>query len=248
MAVSVPSGVVWPAPRPAAAQALVCFSFCGGGTSPFRPWMKELPEDVDLALVCYPGRERRIAERAAQTWADLMDDALASVRAVAGRPYVLFGHSLGAWVAFEVAAAVERSGGPAPRALVVSASNAPSRAASERRVRPRAGDSDEHLLDWMRRAGQLSELVVADPDLRAMALELFRADKRAAESYEFTPGRKVLAPVQVLCGTDDPHVRNDDDWPALAAGPYRFDRLPGGHFYTPDVWAALPRQIAALGR
>jgi surfactin synthase thioesterase subunit len=200
---------------------------------------------VDLALVCYPGRERRITEPAAQTWTGLMGDALASVRAI-DRPYVLFGHSMGAWVAFEIAAAVERDGGQAPQAVVVSASNAPSQAARERLMSPRATDTDEDLLGWMRRVGQLNELVLADPDLRSMALELFRADHRAIESYEFASGRTVRAPLQVLRGADDSQVRGEDDWPALASGGYSFDTLPGGHFYTPEVWAALPRWMAAL--
>jgi surfactin synthase thioesterase subunit len=245
MVASSPSGLVWPAARPGAARVLVCLSFCGGGTSPFRSWINALPADVDLAMVCYPGRERRIAEPAVQTWTGLMDDVLASVRTI-DRPYVLFGHSLGAWVAFEVAAAAERGGGPAPQALVVSASNAPSRAAQERLLSPHAADSDELLLEWMRRVGQLSELIVADPDLRAMALELFRADKRAAESYEFALGRTVGAPMQLLCGAEDTQVRGEDGWPELAAGEFRFDLLPGGHFYTPPVWAALPTHMVAL--
>ncbi|HZM74977.1 MAG TPA: alpha/beta fold hydrolase [Candidatus Limnocylindrales bacterium] len=225
---------------------LVCLSFCGGGTTSFRPWAGALAEDVDLALVCYPGRERRIAEPAMSTWTGLMDDVLALVRSLAHRPYVLFGHSMGAWVAFEVAAAAERDGWPAPRALIVSASSPPSRAAQERLAPPTLGASDEQVLDWMRRVGQLSELIIADPGLRALTLELFRADRRASDSYEFTPGRMVRAPLQVLSGVDDPQVTDEGGWRALAAGDYRFDKLPGGHFYTPEIWAQLPRHIAAL--
>jgi len=225
---------------------LVCFSFCGGGTAAFRPWAGVLSQDVDLALVCYPGRERRIVEPLVHTWAELMDDVLASVRSLAHRPYVLFGHSLGAWIAYEVAAAAERDGWRAPQALVVSASSPPSRAAQEQRVQPTANDTDEFLLDWMRRVGQLSELIVADPDLRALALDLFRADKRVTASYRFTPGRTVRTPVQVLSGVEDTLVSGEDEWRELAAADYRFDKLPGGHFYTPEVWAQLPNRIAAL--
>jgi surfactin synthase thioesterase subunit len=246
MVASFATGLVWPAPRPTAAQVLVCFSFCGGGTTAFRAWTEALGPDVDLALVCYPGRERRFTEPFAQTWTELMDDVLASVRSLAHRPYVLFGHSLGAWVAFEVASAAERAGWQAPQALVVSASSPPTLAAQERVTPPTAADTDELLLEWMQRVGQLSELVVADPGLRALALDLFRADKRAAASYEFTPGRTVQAPMQVFSGADDSQIFGVDGWRALAAGEYRFDELPGGHFYTPDVWAQLPRRITAL--
>jgi surfactin synthase thioesterase subunit len=89
------AGVVWPSPRPAAARVLVCFTYCGGGPAVYRHWSRALPADVDLALVCLSGRERRLAEPPAQRWDDLMREALAAVRSVAARPYVLFGHSMG---------------------------------------------------------------------------------------------------------------------------------------------------------
>jgi len=243
---SFATSVVWPAPRPTAAQVLVCFSFCGGGTTAFRPWANALSPDVDLALVCYPGRERRIVEPLAQTWTDLMDDVLASVRSIAHRPYVLCGHSLGAWVAFEVAVAAERGGFEPPRALVVSASNPPTAAPQERVMSPTANDPDEVLLDWMRREGQLPEIVIADPGLRGLALDLFRGDKRAAATYEFTPGSTVRAPMQVFSGAEDTVIWDAEGWRAHAAGDYRHDRLAGGHFYTPEIWAQFPQQIAAL--
>jgi surfactin synthase thioesterase subunit len=241
------TGIMWPAPRPDATQVLVCFGYCGGGTVPFRLWHTVLSETVDLALVCYPGRERRIAEPPAHTFDELVQDALASVYPLAHRPYVLFGHSMGAWVAFEVAVHLERSAAPPPQALIVSASTAPSLAEREQARPPRADTDDEELLDWMRRAGQLPELILAEPDLRQFAVDLFRADKLASESYRFRPGSTVRAPMQVLRGVDDDEIDADDAaWSALAAGPCRIDRLPGGHFYTHEVWAALPRHMRAV--
>jgi len=238
-------GVVWPARRPYADQLLVCLSYRGGGTAAFRPWARVLADDCDLALICYPGRERRFSEPALRDWPTLFGDALAAVRSVADRPYVLFGHSTGTWMAFEVAVAMERSSNP-PVALVVSAGNAPTRAEEERRRTPRAGAPDEDLLRWMVRFGQLPPVVLADPDARQMALDLFRADSWAADSYEYVPGRTVRAPLHVLCGTDDAQVDGDGGWEPLATGGYRLDRLPGGHFYTTDVWATLPRWMPAV--
>jgi surfactin synthase thioesterase subunit len=238
------NGVLWPAPRPDATRVLVCFGFCGGGTSAFRSWVHAVPADVDLALVCLPGRERRIAEPPAQRWDDLMTEALTSLRSVVSRPYVLFGHSLGAWVAFDAAVHMEQSGGPRPSALVVSASNPPSRAARERRQAPSSQTSDAELLDWLCRVGQLPAAIVADPALCQLALDLFRADKRAAESYAWVPGTTVRCPMLLLRADDDIFVEPADTaWSALASGPYRYERLPGGHFYTPDIWAELPHHM-----
>jgi surfactin synthase thioesterase subunit len=237
------AGVVWPRPRPAATRVLVCFSYCGGGPAGYRGWLATLPEDVDLALVCLPGRERRMAEPAVRTWDELMREAVTATRAAAGRPYLLFGHSLGAWVAFEVAVRMQAAGTPA-QALVVSAANPPSRAAQERHRPPTSATPDVDLLEWMTRSGQLAPQVRADPGLCQLAVDLYRADKRAAESYEFVPGRTVSAPLRRLAGEQDPDVDPaDGGWRALAAGGYDERVLPGGHFYTPEIWATLPDQL-----
>jgi surfactin synthase thioesterase subunit len=235
------SGVVWPDPRPSAARVLVCFGFCGGSPTAFRPWLRSIPPDVDLALVCLPGRDRRAGEPPLAEWGALMREAVTSLRSVIDRPYVVCGHSMGAWVAFEATVALQDAGGPAPDALVVSASNAPSRSDLERRSSPDSGASDETLLAWLREVGQLPEIVLSEPGLRQLALDLFRADKRAAESYRFTAGTTVGCAVRHLCAENDPHVDPADEaWSELVTGPYRRDVLAGGHFYTDDIWASLP--------
>ncbi|WP_433393078.1 thioesterase II family protein [Micromonospora sp. KLBMP9576] len=241
--------MVHPLGRSDAARSLVCLPFCGGGTGSYRGWAQAVDDDTDLALVCYPGREARFTEPFARTWDELAADATECVLLAADRPYTLFGHSMGGWMAFDVATRIERTGGPTPDVVVVSACNAPFRGVTERDRFPRREDSDGRLLDWMRQAGALPDYASVDPELSSIAVDLMRADVRIRDSYSPDPGRRTRLPVQVLHGVDDPIVdpRVADEWAVAAAGPLRVDALPGGHFYDPSTWSGLPRRFARSG-
>ena len=239
--------VVRARPNPAASRTLVCLGFCGGGSGAYLPWVDVLPADVELAVVCYPGREGRFLDEYAPDWAALAADATAAVTAAASRPYVLFGHSMGGWMAFDVADRLARQGGPQPEALVVSSANAPSRGLTPRDMFPSRQDTDDQLLDWMRTNGLMPSYVLDDPELREMALDLMRADIRVRDTFRYTDGR-VTVPLQVLTGSTDQVIVPDTaaQWRALAAGAYSHVELSGGHFYTPPTWRTLPRHIEAL--
>jgi surfactin synthase thioesterase subunit len=240
--------LVRPRPNPAASRMLVCLSYCGGGTSAFRRWAAELDDDVELAIVCYPGREGRFTEPFCQDWEALATEVLTALHSLGGRPFVLFGHSMGAWLAFDVAARLEQRGVRGPEALVVSASDAPSRYAAIRDRPPLVTDSDEALRAWLRRVGQLDEEILADPDLQQMALDLLRADMRVSDTYRYMPGVTVRAPMHLLYGAEDeePAAEVARRWRLLAAGEFRADVLPGGHFYTEETWAGLPNVMLGV--
>ncbi|MFI1105066.1 thioesterase II family protein [Streptomyces melanogenes] len=232
------------------ARTLVCLGFCGGGTASFHSWIPALPDDTDLVAVCYPGREGRFLEECAESWDELAADAAHAVAQVAAEgPYILFGHSMGGWMAFEVTARLAAAGTPVPQALVVSACNAPDQGLSERDRFPAQGQHDGELLDWMRTHGLLPAHVLEEPELTEMAVELMRADIRARDTFTFAPGTRVDVPLQVFSGEDDPVIGDDlgPRWAGLTTGAFRHDVLPGGHFYTPALWNALPTRIAALG-
>ncbi|GAA0472166.1 alpha/beta fold hydrolase [Streptomyces sp. NPDC046215] len=232
-----------------AERTLVCLGFCGGGTAAYHEWAAAMPAGTDLLAVCYPGREGRFAEEYADTWDALAQDATAAVRAAtsSGGPYVLFGHSMGGWMAFDVTTRLAAAGDPLPDTLVVSSCNAPDRGLTARDRFPARGDADGELLTWMSVHGLLPAHVLDDEDLTEMAVELMRADIRVRDTFTYT-GARITVPLQVLSGAEDAVVGDDagDRWGGLTTAAHRHDVLPGGHFYTPGVWRTLPDRIPAL--
>jgi surfactin synthase thioesterase subunit len=227
---------------------LICCGFSGGGTVPFREWADVLAPDVELVLLCLPGREDRFPEPAAETWDELFADALAAVSTVLDKPYDLFGHSMGALVAHELAAHFERTGMRAPGTVIASSCEAPSNWAQHLTVPPTHEDTDAELEEWITTSGKLDEAVREEPELLEMALELLRADLCAAATYRYAAGPPLRTPVEFVHGTDDPDV--DDEvvarWRASTEGGFTVTRLPGGHFYTDEVWPRLPAAFACL--
>lgn len=233
---------------PGATRILVCLGFCGGGTRPYLSWTEAMPPETELAAVCYPGREGRFTEAFAESWDELAEDAFAAVESVADRPYVLFGHSMGGWMAFDVASRISERDGAAPEALVVSSANPPNRRLTPQDMFPSQSYSDRELLHWMQTFGLMPRPVLESPELREIAVELMRADIQVRDSFYYHDGATVAVPLQVLTGDTDPVIDPSaaELWRKLATGKFRHDRLPGGHFYTPEVWAGLPTRIAAL--
>ena len=238
------AAVYRPRPRPRADRVLVCLSYCGGGTVPFRPWADTVPEDTELALICYPGREARFGTPFARDWTVLRDDVVRAVRSLGDRPYIVFGHSMGSWLAFETVARLEHLGVTPPEALVVSGGEAPPKCHLVPDYVPRSHDSDDTIVRWMRTYGQISAAIAQEPDLVRIAVDLFRADLKVSESYRYVEGTRVSVPLRVLYGADDdePFAEVERGWRAMTTGAYEAVELPGGHYYTPEVWSQLARR------
>lgn len=236
------TSTIRPLRRDSAERVLVCLGFCGGGTAPYRGWAPLVPDDVDLALICYPGREGRFLEGHADSWDALASDAAALVRQVTDRPYLLFGHSMGGWMAYDVATRLQDQGARAADAVIVSSCNAPYESVRERDMFPARTDTNEQLMAWMRNFGALPDYVLEDADLTEMALDLMRDDIGVRDSFRCDTTKSLLSPLHVLLGEEDEVIEENAEvrWSKMAAAGFATRHLPGGHFYTPEVWASLP--------
>ena len=113
------------AARAHAKLRLVCFGHAGStGAGAFRRWARALGPAIELWAITLPGRGARAGEPFAHEWQPLIEELAGATAAQVPEPFVLFGHSLGATLAFEVTRELARLG-RSPESLIVSARGAP---------------------------------------------------------------------------------------------------------------------------
>jgi surfactin synthase thioesterase subunit len=99
---SVSSWIVTPRPLNSGTR-LFCFPYAGGGASVFRSWAdNEFLADVEVCAVQLPGRETRITESPVGDLRRLVHMLCEALEPYLDRPFVFFGHSIGALVSFEL--------------------------------------------------------------------------------------------------------------------------------------------------
>jgi surfactin synthase thioesterase subunit len=223
---------------------LFCLPHAGGGASAFRTWLNGIP-GVAVLPVQPPGREARFREAPHERMAPLVDEIATVVLDAAGSgPYAVYGHSLGALVAFETLHEIRRRGGPDPVHLFVSGSVAPHCATDD--GPPVAGMSAAQVVQMLRRLGGTPEWLLADPGALNMILPAFRADFSVKETYEYAPGPPLRVPVSVLSSTDDPRAARElqGKWQDQTIGTFRHHTLVGGHFAVFEQAEVTRRHLA----
>lgn len=225
---------------------LVCFPHAGGGASAYRTWPLGLPSDIGVLAVRYPGREDRFGDPFPPGLEALADDIADAMGELTRHRLVLFGHSMGASVAHEVALRLQKRGCP-PAALCVSARRPPHSLGAQRKF----FGPDEKIIAHVVHFDESRAAVFADPDLREIVLPAVRADYRMVDDYRGGDRPPLACPVYGYAGHDDSELTPDQmrGWADMTDDAFRLRVLPGGHFYLSAEEAALLADITnILGR
>lgn len=216
-----------------AKATLIWLPHAGGSAAFFHKLSEGLPDSIECLAAEYPGRGRRITE-------PLSDDLMGIVYEISSafgdlsdsRPIILFGHSLGARIGFEVCRHLRFVGSAVlPKLLIVSASEPPH----VERMLPLF-----HRLPEGELVGMLVEMGGGGAVSAELAQELIwanlnviRTDLRMGEMHRFIPTFKPNQNLTVYSGSQDAMVRRDvlDQWRRLFGGTTNFREFEGGHFY-----------------
>lgn len=218
-----------PLPRPTARVSLVCCPHAGGSAAFYTAWARLLPPHVELVAVQYPGRQDRLTEPAAKSMDELAGAVAEALRADrTDREHVLFGHSMGASVAWETALRLEASGA-GPRHVVVSGRPGPHR---QRPGTVHLRD-DDGLAAELRRLDGTHAALLDDPEVRAVLLPAVRSDYRLIETYRPDTAARLRCPLTAVTGDRDEEatVAEVAAWRSATSGAFSSLVLPGGHFY-----------------
>jgi surfactin synthase thioesterase subunit len=218
---------------------LVCFPYAGGGSRSYQSWQHLLPPEMDPLVIQLPGREGRLAVPLPEDLATEAVRAAAELAPLLGDRFAVFGHSMGALLAFEFVRALRD---PRPACLFVSGSLPPGKRDSAKRY---GHLDDDGLRAEIKEMGGTDLELLDDPEAWALMRPVLRADLAMCDRYQMTPGPRMECPI-VAYGS-----RDDHDVPAAAIAPWgehttaRFEQriFPGGHFYFQSIPEAFAMDL-----
>lgn len=234
--------------RAEAAVRLYCFPHAGAGASAYQPWQSLLSDQTAAVPIQLPGRETRHFEPPLTSVESLIGLLGHELAPRLEPPFALFGHSMGALIAFEFARSLRRAGASEPLGLFVSGHPAPQ---------VRAGRAPVHQLpDYalavkLKQLGGIPDVIADDPDLLAFFLPLVRADLALTETYAYRPEPELELPVFALGASRDPTTPYDQllAWREQTRGEFRVELFAGGHFFLLEhverVLALIERALAS---
>ncbi|MCR6651351.1 MAG: alpha/beta fold hydrolase [Cellvibrionaceae bacterium] len=214
------------------AVSLFCIPCAGASATMYLRWRRFLPEWIKLVPVELPGRGRRLEEPFIEDY-DLLVSRLCG-EMVIGKDgaWAIFGHSMGALLAFGITARLHSIQAPLPMAIFASASPAPAHRNSSRY--PDTGNDDALIADLHKHGGTPRE-VFENPELLRLTLDTLRADYRVCASFNYDRNMALPVPIQVFAGRhDDIEPEMIEAWQRETIRAFGLHWFDGGHFFIRD--------------
>ncbi|KVD88966.1 thioesterase [Burkholderia sp. ABCPW 14] len=241
----LPGTLTIPDRREHARHRLLMFHHACGSATNYYKWATGFPAHIEVWLVELPGRGRNLNRPAIDALPQLRD-YLRELAPELPSDYAIFGHSMGALVAYCFAHDMTQLGRP-PRWLGVSGADSPF-AASRRRAFPVHQRADAAIVDYLASLGGTPPEVFAHDELRTMLLTLAKADFRIVEAFfPLASPTPLPVPVTVFAGRQDAVLSPEglSDWQRASTRPIELRAFDGGHFYLLDDLSAVHDAVDA---
>jgi surfactin synthase thioesterase subunit len=160
---------------------LFCLPHSGSGAAQFSSWKNSLPPVVDICPIQLPGRENRFREAPLTQIRRMAEILSVELKPYLDRPYILYGYSLGALIAFELARQLRRQNAFPAVALYALARPAPN--LPQTRYPLHQLPDKPFLLELTHRFNGMSTAILQDKELVELLLPTLRADFTALETF-----------------------------------------------------------------
>lgn len=192
-----------------------------------------------------PGRESRIREPRQRDLGELTRLLAGELAELLEQPHILFGHSMGALVAYSVAVHRLAAGCRPPQALLATACAAPHVQCSA--LVPEAVDDDE-LAQRLHEIGGLPALLLQRSEWLIPLMARLRDDLSVCRSGVPAHGRPLPCPIYAFGGMRDPLVSHEHlaAWRGYTANRFELRMLDGGHFLVQELRSGLLTAVSEV--
>jgi medium-chain acyl-[acyl-carrier-protein] hydrolase len=218
-------------PKSMARLRLFCFPYAGGGASSFYTWTNQLPSDVEIIGIQMPGLESRFHEPPIKSLKSVVNILAYAIYSQLDKPFAFFGHSLGAFISFELARQLSKQFSLKPVHFFVSGIRAPQIPNSKSPIHQLPKGA--FLKELNRRYGGMIEEILQDPDLVQELLPGLRASFKMYESYKYVNGDPLDFPITAFGGLQDDTASQEDleAWGKQTKRTFTLHMMPGNHFF-----------------
>ncbi|MBN3779013.1 thioesterase [Burkholderia sp. Ac-20345] len=209
----------------------------------FQQWAQSVHADIEVCAIQLPGREERFGEALLDTFSAVAAQAAVAIRPYLDRPYALFGHSLGALLAHDIAGQLESEGLPVPIHVFVSGCRAPHLPDLDA---PMHSLPEREFAEQLRQFEGTPDEILNDAALMAHLLPMLRADFAVYESFCYRPRGPLECPITAFSGTNDRHVSEGamQAWQQHTRHAMTLLRFRGGHFFLHEHLTPITRAIS----
>jgi surfactin synthase thioesterase subunit len=252
--INIPNSNPWiviPKRRTSPRLRLFCIPYAGGSSTVFRSWPDAFAPEIEAAFIQLPGRGSRFRETPLTRVHSAVEMLNSAIEPYLDCPYVIFGHSLGALIGFELARELRRRQQPNPQHIIVCARAAPHL--------PNELTTVHHLSDDLlvrevqRRYGGIPQAILADSEMLQLFLPVLRADLEMLETYQYRPEPPLSYDMTAYGGIQDRAVTNGQlaAWANHTTGRFTQQMFPGNHFFvqnTPMFLETVISLLASIGQ
>ncbi len=224
--------------KPEAEIRLFSFPYMGGGATSFARWNDHLPDSIEVIPVHLPGREDRADEESLSDITKLVKEIADAMEPLLDKPFALYGHSIGAAMAYRLDAELKRRKKDAEH-LFLAAWFGPRQTSPFDTIRSVTSDQLMHesareMIYNHLRTLEIDEKVISNRPLMDEMMPSIRADIIMGINMEKERfGEKTETPVTAIAGKKDTVFTMDSikKWESFAQKEYQFREVDGAHLF-----------------
>jgi surfactin synthase thioesterase subunit len=226
-----------------------CFSHAGGMSYAYKEFVKLNDEVIEFHPIDTSGHGLRMKDDLLFEFQSIVDDLYAKIlgEVNAEAQFVLLGHSMGAWIAYEIAYKLCNKRGISPL-LVVLSSNVPAKYYINRMV---MDQGDDVIMEQLIQQNEDLRQIFSDPSLKNIFYPIFKADYVAINDYlnQSVLNKNKLIESDIYCLIGDKDWVDKvgmQHWDEMTTGKCYEEEICGDHFAFYSYAKYIRKQIVAL--
>ncbi|MDO4535723.1 MAG: thioesterase domain-containing protein [Clostridium perfringens] len=224
-------------------MVLFCLPYAGGSEGIYFNWNKYLDSSISLYPISLKGRTKRFNEELYNTLEEEIEDIYENIKDIASKDdYVLYGHSMGSLLAYELYYKLIKEGIKKPKHIFFSGYGAPNLVENNDDIHTLA---DKEFVDKLIKLGGTPKEVIENKELLELCIPILRSDFKILNSYVYSEkDSKIGCDISVFNGKEDT-ITNDEllGWKELSSGNCNIYEFDGDHFFINENAESIIKTI-----